>query len=113
MIIKGLCKVLELVPLEKIPTKQEIQGMIRELAKQDKISWTLHSKQRMTEREIAMSEIKNCLEKGTVTEEPYRVYEYGGGYLTTVEKRSAGRFLKVVLTLKYTQRLLIITSMWV
>lgn len=105
-------KVIGIIPLEKIPTKQEAQHMIRELAKLDKISWTSHSKQRMLERDISISAIKNCLEKGTITEEPYRVYEFGGGYRATVEKRTAGRFLQVVLTLKYTQRLLIITTMW-
>jgi len=101
-----------IIPLEKIPTKQEAQEIIRELAKLDKISWTSHSKQRMLERDITMPAIKNCLEKGTVTEEPYRIYEHGGGYRTTIEKRTAGRFLQVVLTLKYTQKLLIITTMW-
>lgn len=104
---------MEVIPLEKIPTKQEAQAIIRELAKLDKISWTLHSKQRMLERDITISAMKNCLEKGTVTEEPYRIYEYGGGYRTTVEKRTAGKFLQVILTLKYTQKLLIITAMWI
>ena len=77
------------VPLEMIPTKQEAQDMIRELAKQDRISWSMHCKQRMQERGITIPEMRNCLEKGAVTEEPYRVYEYGGGYLATVEKRTA------------------------
>ena len=103
---------VEIIPLERTPTKQEAQDIIRELAKQDKISWTLHSKQRMLERDITLSAIKNCLEKGTVTEKPYRIYEYGGGYRVMIEKRTAGRFLQVVLTLKYTQKLLIITTMW-
>ena len=105
-------EVMEIIPLEKVPTKQEAQVIIRQLAKLDKISWTLHSKQRMSERNIIMSAVKNCLEKGTVVGEPYRVYEYGGGYRATVEKQTAGKFLQVVLTLKYTQRLLIITTMW-
>lgn len=101
-----------IVPLEKIPTKEEAQGIIRELARLDRISWTSHCKQRMLERGIILSAIKNCLEKGTVTEELYRVHEFGGGYRATIEKRTAGRFLKVVLTLKYTQRLLMVTTMW-
>lgn len=103
---------VEIVPLEKVPTKREAQEMISMLAKADKISWTTHSKQRMVERDINVSAIKHCLEKGTVTEEPHRVYEHGGGYRTTIEKRTAGKFLQVVVTLKYTQKLLVITAMW-
>lgn len=101
-----------IIPLEKPPTKQEAEDIIKALAEQDKISWTSHSKERMLERDITIPAIKNCLEKGAVTEEPYRVNEYGGGYRITIEKRTVGKFLQVVLTLKYTQRLLIITAMW-
>ncbi len=101
-----------IIPLEKVPTKQEAQNIIRELIKLDQISWTLHSKQRMLERDITVSAVKNCLEKGVVIEEPHRVYEDGGGYRTTMEKLTAGKFLKVVLILKYRQKLLIITTMW-
>ena len=80
LVIGFLIKAAGIIPLEKIPTKQEAQEIIRALAKTDKISWTLHSKQRMLEREINISSIKNCLEKGTIIEEPYRIYGNGGGY---------------------------------
>lgn len=103
---------IEIIPLERIPTKLEAQEIIRVLTKQDKISWTSHSKERMLKRDISIASILNCLEKGIVTEEPYRIYENGGGYRTSVEKRTAGRFLKIVVTLKYSQRILIITAMW-
>jgi hypothetical protein len=46
-------------------------------------------------------------------EEPYQMYDNGGGYRVTLEKRTAGRYLRVVATLKYTQRLLVITALWV
>lgn len=103
---------LEVVPQEKIPTKQEIKVIIQALLKKDQISWTRHSKERMCERNISIPEVRHCLEKGIITEEPFRIYEYGGGYRTTVEKRTAGRFLRVVITLKYTQKILVITALW-
>ncbi len=104
---------LEVVPQEKIPSKQEAQQIIRVLAKNDQISWTKHSKERMCEREISLPAVKNCLEKGIVAEHPFRVFEQGGGYRVTVEKRTAGKFLRVVVTLKYTQKILVITAIWV
>lgn len=104
---------LEIVPLEKSPTKAEVKAIIDHLVKTDKISWTKHSKARMNERDIAIPEVINCLQKGVVMDEPYQIYDHGGGYRVTLEKRTAGRHLRVVATLKYTQRILVITAIWV
>lgn len=104
---------VEIVPLGKTPTKAEVKAIVSCLVRADKVSWTKHSKARMNERDITIPEVIHCLEKGLVMDEPYQVYDNGGGYRVTLEKRTAGRHLRVVVTLKYTQRLLVITAIWV
>lgn len=104
---------LEVVPLKKSPTKAEAKTIIDHLIKADKVSWTKHSKLRMNERDVTIPEVVNCLQKGLVMDEPYPIYDNGGGYRVTLEKRTAGRHLRVVVTLKYTQRILVITAIWV
>jgi hypothetical protein len=83
--------------------------MIRELAKQGDISWTKHSKERMLERGVAMPEIINSLLKGKVTELPFYSHTNGGGYETSVEKGTAGAWLKVVVCVKLVRKFLVIT----
>lgn len=66
--------------------------------------------ERMQQRGITTPQILNCLLKGKVTELPFLVNENGGGYETRVEKGTAGEWLRVVVCLKFDQRLLIVTA---
>jgi len=98
-----------IVPLVKKLSIVEAQKVIREFAEQGRISWSKHSKLRMSQRNITVMQIINCLLKGRVTEPPIFSHSNGGGYETKVEKITAGDSLKVVVCLKLTQRLLVVT----
>jgi len=64
----------------------------------------------MEDRGITTPQIINCLLKGKATEPPFMVNENGGGYETRVEKGTAGDWLRVVVCLRFDQKLAIITA---
>lgn len=99
-----------IVPLHKVPTRDEAKNIIRELAIGGNYCWSKHCKERMKERGITITQIVNCLVKGKVTEDPFLVYENGGGYETRVEKGAAGDWLRVVVCMQFNQTLLMITA---
>jgi hypothetical protein len=94
---------------QKTLTRQEAEKTIRELVAQGAVVYTRHCKTRMAERGIVIPQILNCLAKGKVTEDPFLVYENGGGYETRVEKMTAGEWLRVAVCLRFDQSLLVIT----
>lgn len=98
------------VNTEKIPCNVEAEKIIRELAQAGQIIWTGHCKQRMKERGITTPQIINCLIKGRVTEPPFLVNENGGGYETRLEKGTAGDWLRVVVCLRFDQKIAIVTA---
>ncbi len=100
----------EIVSIHKIPTPEEAEKIIRLLAQRGKISWSKHCIERMRQRGITTPQILNCLLKGRVTEPPFLVNENGGGYETRVEKGTAGEWLRVVVCMRFDQRLLIVTA---
>jgi len=99
----------EIVPFVKVPTSREAEVIIRELAEGGRIVWSGHAKRRMGQRGITMPQIMNCLCKGRVTEPPVFVYTNGGGYETRIERGTAGDWLRVVVCLRLSQKLAIIT----
>lgn len=99
-----------IVNINKTPSSEEAEKIIRRLTQNGQITWTGHCKKRMEEREITMPQIINCLLKGRVTEPPFLVNENGGGYETRVEKGTAGDWLRVVVCMRFDQRLAIITA---
>lgn len=99
-----------IIPLTKIPSTQEAEKIIRKLVAEGMVLLTKHCKERMLQRNIIMPQVLNCLAKGKISENPYRTLENGGGYLTSVEKGTAGDWLKVVVCMKLSQELLVITA---
>ena len=97
------------VPLSRVPSVPEAEKIIRHLVKEGKISFSKHARQRMRQREVTTPQILNCLSKGRITEPPFFSYENGGGYETRVERGTAGDWLRVVVCLKLSQNLLIIS----
>jgi hypothetical protein len=97
------------VPFNKTPTCFEAETIIKKLASSGAIIWSNHCKKRMEERSITMPQILNCLLKGKVTEEPFLNHANGSGYETAVEKITAGEKLKVVVCIKLSEKLLIVT----
>jgi len=100
---------METVLLHKIPTRGEASSIIKELVSRGAIAWSRHCKERMRERGITMPQILNCLSKGRVVEEPFLNHTNGGGYETAVEKATAGEWLRVVVCIKLSEKLLIVT----
>jgi hypothetical protein len=101
---------MSIVPLYKAPSSAEAESIIRELVVKGAICWSKHCKERMRERDINIQQILNCLSKGRVIEEPFLNHANGGGYETAVEKITAGENLKVVVCMKFSQTLLVITA---
>lgn len=99
-----------IVSLQQTPSSVEAEKIIRTLAEQGAISWSKHCKERMKQRDITIPQVIHCLLKGKVFEEPFLTYENGGGYETSIEKVTAGDWLRIVVCLKFNQRLLIITA---
>lgn len=99
-----------IVSPERVPSCKEAELMIRVLLDKGAVVLAWHCKKRMKERDISMAQIINCLAKGRVTENPFRIYENGGGYETRVEKITAGEWLRVAVCLRFNQTLLVITA---
>lgn len=98
------------VLLNKIPSRYEVERMIKKLTENGQISLSGHCKKRMNERDITIQEIIVCLLKGKVIEDPVLSHRQGGGYETTVERFVAGTYLKIGICLKFNQRILVITA---
>lgn len=97
---------MDIVPLRELPSKHEARNIIRKLVSEGKVKFHLHTKKRP---EITTPQILNCLKKGEVVEEPTQNLS-DKGWQTAVEGRAAGSFLRVVVCMRWSQDLLVITS---
>lgn len=104
---------MDIVPLHKIPTKGEAQKIVRELVEKGMVSLSKHAKERMAQRKITMKQILTCLAKGKVTDHPVLANRGGdsGGYDITVERLTAGDYLRVGVCLRFSQRAMVVTAM--
>lgn len=104
---------MSIVPLHKIPTKIEAQNIVRELVAKGMVSWSKHAKQRMEERNINIQQVLACLAKGNITEDPVLANKGGdaGGYDITVERLTAGDYLRIGVCLRFNQTALVVTAM--
>jgi hypothetical protein len=104
---------MSIVPLHKIPTKAEAQKIVRELVAKGMVSWSKHAKERMEERNINTQQVLTCLAKGQVTENPVLANRAGNaaGYDITVERLTAGDYLRVGVCLRVSQTALVVTAM--
>ena len=104
---------MRLVSLHKTPTKREAQKIVRALVEKGMVSLSRHAKDRMAERDINMQQVLTCLAKGNVMEEPTLANKTGdaGGYDITIEKLTAGDYLRIIVCLKFSQTALVVTAM--
>lgn len=73
--------------------------LIREISqKSENIFLIDHSKKSMKKRHINLAQIVNCLQKGNITEGPYRDIN-SGNWRVRMEHYSAGQCVKVVAEL--------------
>ena len=54
---------MSIVPLHKIPTRIQAQGIVRELAIKGKVRWSKHARKRMAERKVNDKQVLTCLER--------------------------------------------------
>lgn len=97
------------VPIMKAPTKKEAENIIKKFILEGKIRWTKHAKERMAERDISILEVRNALSKGKVIDEPYSSLTHSG-WETAVERIFGVKSLKIGICLKFSQELLVITT---
>ena len=87
-------------------------NIIRELAKESqKVFFTNHARERMSQRNIATSQIFRCLKTGVITEEPFR--DPKGNWKLTLESMCAGDLITVAVVLDHNEQgnyILIITT---
>lgn len=77
-----------------LPKKKALE-IIRELSQgSERIFYSTHARLRMTEREISMPDVMDCLVKGQITDGPYRAP--GGDWRFTISWFRAGSPLQVV-----------------
>lgn len=103
---------MNIVPLYKIPTKGEAQKIVRELVEKGMVSLSKHAKERMKQRDITIKQILTCLAKGRIIEGPVLANkgDSAGGYDITVERLTAGDYLRVGACLRFSQRVMVITA---
>jgi len=97
------------VPLKRTPNKKEAETIIRKLVAEGKIEFHGHARKSMKKRKISTLQILRCLEKGKLLEEPFTSLTHKG-YETSMDRSVAGEWIKVVVCLRWTQDLLVITA---
>ena len=90
-------------------TRKQAKQAIRDCVATSSFKLSKHAQQRMKQRSITMMQIVNCLKKGEVTEDLYMSPHYNG-WNTTIEKMTAGRYLRLPVCLTWRQDVLIITA---
>ncbi len=99
---------MAVIPLHQPPSRKVAQNLIREYAAAGKIAVHSHCKLRQRQRKITFLQILNVLAKGFVTEDPYASPVHHG-WETSVIGRSAGTAMKIVVCLRWSQDVLVVT----
>jgi hypothetical protein len=99
-----------IVEFQKAPSRLEAEDILKKLVTIGQVSLSAHCKQRMGERGITTQQVLTCLSKGRVIENPFLTNEQGGGYHVAVERTVAGDALRIVASIKFSQRILVITA---
>lgn len=102
---------MNIVPLHKPPTKGEAEKIIRGLVAKGMVSLSKHAKERMVERNVNMQQVLTCLSKGKIVDHPVLANKGGdsGGYDITIERLTAGDYLRIGVCLRFSQRVMVIT----
>lgn len=75
-----------------------------------KIFISAHARERMTERGITFKQILTCIEKGVISESPYR--DVKGDWRCNVEHYTSGNVVTVAIAFKYNnngERIVVVT----
>lgn len=99
---------MTVIPLRNPPSRQQAQKIIHALVEAGNVELHPHCKMRQKKRKITYPQILNCLAKGYVDEDPYQSPSHDG-WETAVVGSSAGDRLKIVVCLRWSQDMLIIT----
>ena len=99
---------MEIIPLKKPPGKAEAQQTIRMMVAEGRVSFHPHSR-RGKRGKISTVQVLNCLSKGRVDEEPTQNLSHKG-WQTAVVGNTAGNYLRVVVCLRWSQDILIISN---
>lgn len=99
---------MTIIPLKSPPSRADAQAIIRKLADEGRISFHPHSRKGKRNK-ITTVQVLNCLSKGTVDEEPTQNLSHKG-WQTAVVGRTAGNYLRVVVCLRWSQDILVITN---
>lgn len=99
---------MTVVPLHKPPSRAQAQNLIRRFASEGKIAFHPHCHSRKKKRKITSVQILNCLQKGYVDEDPYLSPGHDG-WETAVTGSVAGEQLRVVVCLRWSKDVLVIT----
>lgn len=99
---------MTVVPLKKAPNKRQAEEIIRKLAAEGHVGFSVHARKRRRQRDITTVQVLNALKVGYVKDEPVQSLSYQG-WETTVVGNVAGETLNIGVCLRWAQDLLVIT----
>lgn len=84
---------------------------MRELVSKGLVTWSKHARERMAERMVNTEQVLTCLAKGKVIDNPVLANrsDSEAGYEITVERLTAGDYLRIGVCLKFSQTARVIT----
>lgn len=100
---------MEIVPLRNPPSKPQAQKIIRALVAEGKVKFHPHSHKGGRRKFISTLQVLNCLSKGQIDEEPTQNLSHKG-WQTAVVGSAAGKYLRVVVCLRWEQNILVISN---
>jgi hypothetical protein len=99
---------MTVIPLYKPPSRKQAETIIRALVREGRVELHPHCKLRQRRRAITYVQILNCLARGYVDEDPYQSPHHKG-WETAVVGSAAGERLRIVVCLRWSQDVLVIT----
>lgn len=92
-------------------TEPEALALLRDCARDEsKLFISQHARERMQERHITRKQVLACMEKGRISEGPYR--DIKGDWKCNVEHYTAGNVITAAVAIKYNEngeRIVIVT----
>ncbi len=88
-------------------TRQAFKVLANDILATGGLALSMHCRQRMRERDVAIGDILNCIRRGHVSEDPYT--DIRGSIRAVMTGKMAARVLQVALSIDVQRRLIVVT----
>jgi len=99
----------KIVPIQNAPSRVEIKKIISTLVAEGRVKFHKHWYARKQFRKLTDIQAINCLKKGRVDEDPVMDLSHKG-WKTALVDNTAGKRLRIVVCVQWTENALIITG---